>query len=56
MLNRFVVIELTWDESNGDANDQVDGQEDQLKYPQLNLPSQTSEARTLLTGRKMYRQ
>lgn len=39
MLCGIVVGELTWDESNADTNDQVDGHEDQLMHPRLDLSS-----------------
>jgi len=46
-----VVLELTWDESDGNTNDQVNGQEDKLKYRQLILSGRATEILTLLTGR-----
>ena len=42
MLYRIIIGELTWDESNGDTDNQVDGQEDQLTYHQLNPSSQNA--------------
>ena len=40
MLCRIAVGKLTWDESDGDTNDQIYGLEDQLVYSQ---PSSSSE-------------
>jgi hypothetical protein len=31
VMRNHIAIALTWDESNGNANDQVDGEVDQLK-------------------------
>jgi len=39
LIRGIVVIKLTWDESDGDTNDQVDSQEDQLRDPQSNPSS-----------------
>ena len=43
MLYRIIIGELTWDESNGNTDNQVDGQEDQLTYHQLNHRVKTQE-------------
>jgi len=52
MLCGTVEGKLTWDESDGDTNDQVDGQEDQLTYPSVKtVKSNHGKTLTLLVGR-----
>ena len=55
MPHGSIVTKLTWDEPNGNTDDQADGHEDQLSYLSTrHIELDHRQTLTLLTGLSIY--